>query len=217
LLQRADFLTIDAKFDAIRDEKRGVRSARYWSSTSSIRRLAALEAANPAITWVRQLHPNKQDFQVQEHSIRKDQCDGAISMRRRARLRCCVRTVEAAVNDLARTNVTSGEVEALHEDLQRVIAGRSRGALAGTRRTEAKIVNGNQVRDTLAKLGLTTSEAARLFRYSRRSFERWIYGERRPPPGIVILLHLLLEGKVGIEDVRAAAKKTSRRATGGRP
>jgi hypothetical protein len=33
-----------------------------------------------------------------------------------------VRMVKAAVNDLAKTNITSGEVEALHDDLQRVIA-----------------------------------------------------------------------------------------------
>ena len=33
-----------------------------------------------------------------------------------------VRMVKAAVNDIAKTNVTSGEIEALHEDLQRVIA-----------------------------------------------------------------------------------------------
>jgi hypothetical protein len=33
-----------------------------------------------------------------------------------------VRMVKSAVNDLAKTNITAGEVEALHEDLQRVIA-----------------------------------------------------------------------------------------------
>jgi hypothetical protein len=33
-----------------------------------------------------------------------------------------VRMTRAAVNDLAKTNITSGEVDALHEDLQRVMA-----------------------------------------------------------------------------------------------
>lgn len=32
------------------------------------------------------------------------------------------RMAKAAVNDFARTNVTTGEIEAVHDDLQRVIA-----------------------------------------------------------------------------------------------
>ena len=33
-----------------------------------------------------------------------------------------IRMLRAAVNDMARINITGGEVEALHDDLQRVIA-----------------------------------------------------------------------------------------------
>jgi hypothetical protein len=68
-------------------------------------------------------------------------------------------------------------------------------------------MDGDQIRAALAQLGLTTQQAGELFRHGQRTIERWVYDERRPPQGIVILLYLLLEGKVTLEDVQAAAAK----------
>jgi DNA-binding transcriptional regulator YiaG len=73
-------------------------------------------------------------------------------------------------------------------------------------------MDGNEIRAALAKLGLTQRQAGEVFRHGRRSIEHWACGERRPPQGIVILLHLLLEGKVRIEDVKAAAEKVATRS-----
>ena len=36
------------------------------------------------------------------------------------------RLLRAAINDLSRTNITAGEVEALHEDVDRALAGQAR-------------------------------------------------------------------------------------------
>lgn len=64
-----------------------------------------------------------------------------------------------------------------------------------------------QIEAALAKLGLSPKQAGRLFRHDERTVFRWKSGERGIPQGIAILLHLLLDSKVTIADVAAAADK----------
>jgi len=65
----------------------------------------------------------------------------------------------------------------------------------------------DDIRRALDRLGLTPTTAGKLFRHSRRAVERWCYGDRRPPQGIVILLHLMLAKKITARDIEIAAAK----------
>lgn len=60
----------------------------------------------------------------------------------------------------------------------------------------------NQLRAALDRLGLTQVGAAKDLRCDGKTMRRWISGETRVPPTAAILLHLLLAGKVSIEDIR---------------
>lgn len=64
----------------------------------------------------------------------------------------------------------------------------------------------NQFRNALDRLGLSQLGAARLFDADGRTARRWALGERSVPPGVAILLRLLMAGKITADDIEATKK-----------
>jgi hypothetical protein len=59
----------------------------------------------------------------------------------------------------------------------------------------------NEYRAALDRLGLTQAGAARLFHADERTSRRWANGERSVPPGVQILLALLLDRTITLRDL----------------
>jgi len=59
-------------------------------------------------------------------------------------------------------------------------------------------------RATLASLGLSQSEASRVFGVSDRAVRMWVAGDRAVPEPLAKLVKLLASGKVIVDDVRDA-------------
>jgi transcriptional regulator with XRE-family HTH domain len=60
----------------------------------------------------------------------------------------------------------------------------------------------NQFRAALKRLGLSQRGFAKLVGHDERTTRKWALDEAAVPPGIAILLRLMLAGKVTVEDVR---------------
>lgn len=58
-----------------------------------------------------------------------------------------------------------------------------------------------QYRAALSRLGLTRTEAARLFGVSLRSSQGWALGDYPVPKLVADILGLLLDGKISVEDL----------------
>src|SRR5262249_59877422 len=68
----------------------------------------------------------------------------------------------------------------------------------------------------LATLGIKQHPAARWFHTSERNIRRWKSATRRPPPGVMVTVRLMMAGKVGPADIElAAAIPVSGRTNGG--
>ena len=59
----------------------------------------------------------------------------------------------------------------------------------------------NQFRAALARLELSQLMAARLFGVNERTGRRWALDERPVPPAVAALLHLMLAGKITVQDI----------------
>ena len=57
----------------------------------------------------------------------------------------------------------------------------------------------------LATFGLKQRSAARWFCTSERNVRRWKSGTRKTPPGVAVVIQLMLAGKIGPADVELAA------------
>src|SRR5262245_6137747 len=69
----------------------------------------------------------------------------------------------------------------------------------------------------LDTLDIPQSRAAKLFRVSARHVRRWRSGARRPPPGVAVVVRLMMAGKVKIADVEQAAVPANDDAKGKPP
>jgi hypothetical protein len=63
----------------------------------------------------------------------------------------------------------------------------------------------------LISLKIKQRSAARWFRTSERTIRRWKSGTRRTPPGVMVIVRLMMAGKVGPADVELAAGPTPAR------
>ena len=61
------------------------------------------------------------------------------------------------------------------------------------------------VRKALDHLNLTQVGAAELLGHNPRTARRWVVGG--PPPGVAIILQLMLDGKITAADVEAARER----------
>ena len=62
------------------------------------------------------------------------------------------------------------------------------------------------LRAALSRLRLTQVEAGRLFGYDDggRSVRRWLAGDNPIPPAVAVLIHLMLDGKVTVDDINSS-------------
>jgi hypothetical protein len=62
------------------------------------------------------------------------------------------------------------------------------------------------LRAALSRLGLSQVEAGRLFGYDDggRSVRKWVKGDNPVPPAVEILIHLMLDGKITVDDINAS-------------
>src|SRR5262245_47084236 len=67
----------------------------------------------------------------------------------------------------------------------------------------------------LAAFGIKQRSAAQWFRTSERNIRRWKSGTRKTPPGVAVVVRLMLAGKVTIADVELAASLIATRTSGG--
>jgi len=66
----------------------------------------------------------------------------------------------------------------------------------------------------LTSLGIKQRSAAQWFRTSERNIRRWASGTRKTPPGIAVVIQLMLAGKIGPADVEQAAALTPVKTNG---
>jgi DNA-binding transcriptional regulator YiaG len=66
----------------------------------------------------------------------------------------------------------------------------------------AEIAGPTAFRDTLARLGLSQSELARILGHTRRSVHAWARGDTPAPLLVVKLLALIEAGKLTLDDLR---------------
>ena len=69
----------------------------------------------------------------------------------------------------------------------------------------------------LTTLGIKQRSAARWFRTSERNIRRWKDGTRKTPPGVAVVVQLILAGKVTVVDVELAAGLIPTRTNGAKP
>lgn len=71
-------------------------------------------------------------------------------------------------------------------------------------------MNGPQIQRAIDKLQLSQLGFGRLMKVDGRTVRKWVAGTQAPPASARILLTLLLQGKITIEDVEAAAAPAPR-------
>jgi hypothetical protein len=65
------------------------------------------------------------------------------------------------------------------------------------------MMNAQQYRDALDKLGLSQLRAGELFRVGARTSRRWALDEARIPHPVAILLRLLVKKRIKLKDIEA--------------
>jgi GcrA cell cycle regulator len=66
----------------------------------------------------------------------------------------------------------------------------------------------------LTTLGIKQRSAAQWFRTSERNIRRWKSGARKTPPGVMVIVRLMMAGKIGPADVELAAGPAPARTNG---
>jgi len=69
-----------------------------------------------------------------------------------------------------------------------------------------RVMTPNQIRATIARLGVSQSQLARLLRTDVRTVQRWVDRKRpiQPPRSVELMLWLVLTGKLTFEDLEVA-------------
>jgi len=64
-----------------------------------------------------------------------------------------------------------------------------------------------QFSDSIERLGLTQTGAAKLFGSDPRTARRWVSGDRSVPECVAIVLRLLLAGQITTDDIESAKRE----------